>query len=51
MDGVFCGLMPAGKLEHVRRLKPETGLLAFVGDGMNDAPSSLLPTSALPWAV
>ena len=39
MDGVFCGLMPAGKLEHVRRLKPETGLLAFVGDGMNDAPS------------
>ena len=31
--------MPAGKLEHVRRLKPETGLLAFVGDGMNDAPS------------
>ena len=31
MDGVFCGLMPAGKLEHVRRLKPETGLLAFVG--------------------
>ena len=39
MDEVFCGLMPAGKLEHVRRLKPETGLLAFVGDGMNDAPS------------
>ena len=39
MDEVFCGLMPADKLEHVRRLKPETGLLAFVGDGMNDAPS------------
>ena len=36
---VFSGLMPAGKLEHVRRLKPEEGLLAFVGDGMNDAPS------------
>ena len=39
LDEVFSGLMPADKLEHVRRLKPETGLLAFVGDGMNDAPS------------
>lgn len=39
MDGVFCGLMPADKLEHVRRLQPEKGLLAFVGDGMNDAHS------------
>ena len=39
LDEVFSGLMPAGKLEHVRRLKPEEGLLAFVGDGMNDAPS------------
>ena len=39
LDEVFSGLMPAGKLEHVRRLKTEEGLLAFVGDGMNDAPS------------
>lgn len=39
LDEVFSGLMPGDKLEHVRRLKPETGLLAFVGDGMNDAPS------------
>ena len=39
LDEVFSGLMPADKLEHVRRLKPGTGLLAFVGDGMNDAPS------------
>ena len=30
LDEVFSGLMPAGKLEHVRRLKPEEGLLAFV---------------------
>lgn len=39
LDEVFSGLMPGDKLEHVRRLKPEEGLLAFVGDGMNDAPS------------
>lgn len=39
LDEVFSGLMPGDKLEHVRRLRPETGLLAFVGDGMNDAPS------------
>lgn len=39
LDEVFSGLLPADKLEHVRRLKPEEGLLAFVGDGMNDAPS------------
>lgn len=39
LDEVFSGLMPEDKLEHVRRLKPEEGLLAFVGDGMNDAPS------------
>lgn len=39
LDEVFSGLMPEDKLEHVRRLKPEEGLLVFVGDGMNDAPS------------
>lgn len=39
LDEVFTGLMPGDKLEHIRRLKGGPGLLAFVGDGMNDAPS------------
>lgn len=39
LDDVFSGLMPAGKLEHIRVLEGGAGLVAFVGDGMNDAPS------------
>lgn len=39
LDDVFSGLMPAGKLEHIRALEGGAGLVAFVGDGMNDAPS------------
>lgn len=34
-----AGLMPAEKLEHIQELKGVDGLVAFVGDGMNDAPS------------
>ena len=39
LDEVFSGLMPAEKLEHIQELKGVDGLVAFVGDGMNDAPS------------
>ena len=39
LDEVFSGLMPGDKLAHIRQLKSGDGLLAFVGDGMNDAPS------------
>lgn len=39
LDDVFSGLMPAGKLEHIQALEGGAGLVAFVGDGMNDAPS------------
>ncbi len=36
---VVCGLLPHEKVEHVERLKRETqGRVAFVGDGINDAP-------------
>jgi len=38
MERVFGGLLPADKLEHVRRLK-ESGVVGMVGDGMNDAPA------------
>lgn len=41
IDEVFSELLPAGKVEKVEELlkiKPEKAKLAFVGDGINDAP-------------
>ena len=41
LDGVYSELLPADKVEKVEELmknKPEKEKLAFVGDGMNDAP-------------
>ena len=41
MDEVYCGLLPADKVEHVETLLKDSagkGALAFVGDGINDAP-------------
>ena len=41
VDEVHCELMPADKVSHVERLLGErrkNGTLAFVGDGINDAP-------------
>lgn len=41
IDEVFSELLPAGKVEKVEeamRYKPEQAKLAFVGDGINDAP-------------
>lgn len=41
IDEVYAGLLPADKVEHVERLlreKSGRGTLAFVGDGVNDAP-------------
>ncbi len=41
IDEVYAGLLPAEKVEHVERLlreKSGRGTLAFVGDGVNDAP-------------
>lgn len=34
----YGGLMPEGKVEHLKALKHEGRRTAFVGDGMNDAP-------------
>jgi Cd2+/Zn2+-exporting ATPase len=41
LDGAYAGLLPAGKvekLESLEREKASKGKLAFVGDGINDAP-------------
>ena len=41
LDEVYSGLLPADKVEKVEKLlkaKPEGEKLAFVGDGINDAP-------------
>ena len=41
LDEVYAGLLPANKVEKVEQLlaeKSEKAVLAFVGDGINDAP-------------
>jgi len=39
IDEVVAEVLPEGKVDAVRRLKAEHGRLAFVGDGINDAPA------------
>ncbi|MGB6102649.1 MAG: heavy metal translocating P-type ATPase [Pusillimonas sp.] len=39
IDEVIAEVLPDGKVDAVRRLKQEHGELAFVGDGINDAPA------------
>src|SRR5690606_25000734 len=39
IDEVVAEVLPAGKVDAVRRLKRTHGRLAFVGDGINDAPA------------
>lgn len=39
IDEVIAEVMPEGKVEAVRRLKATYGQVAFVGDGINDAPA------------
>src|SRR5690606_37278430 len=39
IDEVIAEVLPEGKVEAVRRLKASHGRLAFVGDGINDAPA------------
>lgn len=39
IDEVVAEVLPEGKVEAVRRLKAAYGRVAFVGDGINDAPA------------
>ncbi len=39
IDRVVAEVLPEGKVEALERLRAEAGTLAFVGDGVNDAPA------------
>lgn len=45
---VAAGVLPGGKAEAVRRFRQAHGPVAFVGDGVNDAPPSPRRMSASP---
>lgn len=38
VDNAYGDLLPQGKVEHIERLKEQGHKVAFIGDGMNDAP-------------
>lgn len=39
IDNVISEVLPQGKLDYVKKLQSEGEIVAFIGDGINDAPS------------
>jgi cation transport ATPase len=42
LDGAYAGLLPADKALQVKALKEQGRVVAFIGDGMNDAPALMV---------
>jgi Cu+-exporting ATPase len=39
IDDVHANVLPAGKVEYLRSMQKEKQIVAYVGDGVNDAPA------------